>query len=434
MLSLQQKIDNKSAKIAVIGLGYVGLPLSLEFIKAGFSVFGIDISKSKINILNNGQSDILDVSEEQIQDAINSQRFTVADNYNILREVDCICITVPTPLNKSKEPDLSYINSSIKELKKYIQKDTLVVLESTTYPGATRELVGNEISKKGFVIGKDIYIAFSPERIDPGNKKYNTSNIPKVIGGLTTKCTKMAASLYGKIVNSIYEVNSLEEAEMVKLLENTFRAVNIGLVNEMALMCDRMGINIWNVIEAAATKPFGYMKFLPGPGLGGHCIPLDPIYLSYKARSFDYYNRFIELATDINGNMPRFVVSKLQNILNEKSKSLKGSNLLLVGITYKENVNDIRESPGLEIIKLLEEFGANINYHDPYVNEYKSESGKLYSSIELSDNIKLNSFSCVVILTAHKIIDFNYIIKNSKLILDTRNVYNGKKNEKLRTL
>ncbi len=423
MEQIREKINTKSARIGVIGLGYVGLPLSLEFVRAGYRVKGIDIAKEKITQLKRGTSYIIDITDREVSNAVNNGNFEVYTDYSQLSGTDCICITVPTPLNKSKEPDLSYIKTAVDGVKKHVRKGMLIVLESTTYPGATRELLAHEFEKMGFVIGKDLYIAFSPERVDPGNKKYTTKNIPKVIGGITPACGEIAQLLYEHIISEIHRVTTSEEAEMVKLLENTFRAVNIGLVNEMAIMCDRLGIDIWRVIEAAGTKPFGFMKFLPGPGLGGHCIPLDPMYLTYKARSFNFYNRFIDLATDINGNMPRFVINKLLRIVNERGISLKDAKILLMGISYKENVNDLRESPGLELIELLKEFGCCVDYHDPYVDTFEHPNGTTYNSIDLADKKLLQSYNCVMIVTAHEKIDYGYLEANSACIFDTRNVY-----------
>ena len=396
-------------------------PLSIEFAKAGFFVSGVDISEDKVKKLSAGNTDVLDIKKDDLVDVIDSGKLKIYNDYSVLKDADCICVTVPTPLNKTKEPDISHIKYAIDEIKKILHKDLLIVLESTTYPGTTRELIAKEVEKSGYEVGRDIYVAFSPERIDPGNKKFSTRNIPRVIGGITKDCTRLASCLYRSIIDKVFCLDSSEEAEMVKLLENTFRSVNIALVNEMAMMCDRMGVNIWKVIEGASTKPFGFMPFYPGPGIGGHCIPLDPIYLSWKAKSYNFYNRFIDLATDINGNMPRFVVNKLQRILNERNRSIKGSTLLIVGITYKNDVNDLRESPSLEVFKLLEELGAKVDFFDSYIKSFNNDNGE-YRSIELNEK-SLQSYECVLILTAHKNVDYNFILENSRLIFDTRNVF-----------
>jgi len=427
-MKLEDKIKNKEAVIGIIGLGYVGLPLGIEFAKSGYNVIGIDISETKVEKLKNGISTVSDVREEDLGEVIKNGKFKIYSDYSSLKKADCISITVPTPLNKTKDPDITHIKYAMDRIKKLFHRDLLIVLESTTYPGTTREVIAHEVERAGYKVGSEIFVAFSPERIDPGNKMFSTGDIPRVIGGITEHCTRLAGLLYGSIIGQIHIVNSSEEAEMVKLLENTFRSVNIALANEMAMMCDRMGVDIWKVIDAASTKPFGYMPFYPGPGIGGHCIPLDPIYLSWKAKSFDFYNRFIDLATDINGNMPRFIVNKLQRILNNYKKSIKGSRLLIVGITYKGDVNDLRESPSLEVFKLLKGLGAQINYYDPYMASFNNENGS-HKSISLNEE-ELSAYDCVIVLTSHTTIDYNFILKNSKLIFDTRNVFKDYKDEK----
>ena len=420
MKKLTSKIESKEAVIGVIGLGYVGLPLSIEFVKHAYNVVGIDIDNNKLNLLDENKSYINDISDKDIETIKGTTLFEYTSNYSFIKKVDCLFITVPTPLSKTKTPDLSYIENAMFSIVPYLHKDMLIVLESTVYPGATRELIGKVVKKNNFTIGKDIFIVFSPERVDPGNKEFHTGNIPKVVGGITDKCTKIADKLYKNIIPNTFLVNSPEEAEMSKLLENTFRAVNISLVNEMTMMCDRMGIDIWSVIEAASTKPFGFMRFNPGPGLGGHCIPLDPTYLQYQARVYDFHTKFIELATDINGNMPRFVLDKLIKILNNIGKSIKGSKILLVGVAYKENVNDIRESPALKIIRKLKEKGYLVRICDPYIKDFSEFP--LFSLKEVAEGA-----DCLVLLVDHR--EFkelepqDFLSKmRGNLIIDTRGV------------
>jgi UDP-N-acetyl-D-glucosamine dehydrogenase len=428
--NLLLKIKERKAKVGIIGLGYVGLPLAVEFAKVGFKILGVDLSKKKLDQLQRGKSYVTDVSNSDVKTyVVQKKRIQISSSYTLLRRADIICITVPTPLKKTKDPDISYIVSAVTELKNVFHPGILIVLESTTYPGTTRELIASEFTQMGYTVGKDFFVAYSPERVDPGNMVFTTKNIPKVIGGITGTCTKLAFELYSTFLDSIHLVDTVEEAEMSKLLENTFRAVNIGLVNEMTIMCDRMGINIWNVIEAASTKPFGFMPFFPGPGIGGHCIPLDPLYLSYRAKMYNFYNRFIELATDINGNMPRFILGKLATLLNMRKKSLNGSKILLSGIAYKSNVNDVRESPGLEIYKLLAKEGARVEYYDPFVPEFKDE-GKKVTSVSLTPE-KVRKYDCVMITTAHKSVDYDLIRKNAQMVFDTRNVYKDIKSKNI---
>jgi UDP-N-acetyl-D-glucosamine dehydrogenase len=421
---LLKKIETKKARIGIVGLGYVGLPLAVEFARAGYRILGVDISDKKIDLLMQGRSYVTDVSSEDVREFVLTKKcIGVSTSYKTLKKADVICITVPTPLKKTKDPDISYIVSSMFEIKRVFHPGMLIVLESTTYPGTTRELIAFEIEKMGYKAGKDFFVAYSPERVDPGNPEFTTKNIPKVLGTITPKGRQIAHALYASFLNHIHLVDSVEEAEMAKLLENTFRAVNIGLVNEMAIMCDRMGINIWNVIEAASTKPFGFMPFYPGPGIGGHCIPLDPLYLSYRAKMYNFYNRFIELATDINGNMPRFVLGKLANTLNKDKKPLHGSKILLVGLAYKSNVNDLRESPSVELYKLLLQERAMVDYYDPLITSFLVGK-KSIKSIELKPEV-VRKYDCVVITTAHSDVDYDLILKNAHAILDTRNVYRG---------
>lgn len=366
---LLQKIQDRRATIVVIGLGYVGLPLAVAFAEAGFLTTGIDIDQERVECLLNGKSYIPDVPTDELAPLIHSERLTATTQYEAIADSDVAVICVPTPLSKTKDPDLSYVISTADEIARYVHEGMLVVLESTTYPGTTEEIILPRFVENGYRVGEDVFVAFSPERIDPGRQDYTLANTPKVVGGMTQKCLKLAEALYAQIVETVVPVSSTQAAEMVKLLENTFRAVNIALANEIALMCDRLGINVWEVIDAAATKPYGFSRFEPGPGLGGHCIPIDPMYLSWKLRSFNYRARFIELASDINSAMPEFWVNKVVETLNEAGKPVKSSHILAIGVTYKRDTNDIRESPALDLIRLLQEKGAKVTYHDPYVSK-----------------------------------------------------------------
>ena len=421
-MNLKNIIDNREAQIGVIGLGYVGLPLAIEFVHAGFTVTGIDIDELRVKTLNEGNNYIQDVSDKHLRDAVENNKFSASTEFSVIKNLDCVIICVPTPLNKQKNPDVSFINSAIKEIKKYIHPNMLVVLESTTYPGTTRELVAPELESTDLKIGQDFYLCFSPERIDPGNTVYNTANTPKVLGGITPNCGKIGECLYETIVSKVVLVSSPETAEMVKLLENTFRAINIGLANEVAIMCEKLGIDAWEVIEAASTKPFGFMKFTPGPGLGGHCIPVDPHYLSWKLKALDYDARFIELAGEINTNMPNHVVNIISDGLNEHQKALNGSQILILGVAYKKNVNDVRESPSLDVISLLNEHGAEIDFYDPWVPSIKLFNSTITGIESLSSAI-LDSYDAVAILTDHSDVDYQLVKDSSKLIIDTRNVY-----------
>lgn len=419
MKELIDKIVSRKAKVAIIGLGYVGLPLAVEYASKGFCVSGIDIDARKVNAINKGQSYILDVPTAVLKSLVTSNRLKAFDNYKMLSLQDAIIICVPTPLRKTKEPDLSYIVNAVEEIAKFIRKNQLVVLESTTYPGTTEEIILPILSASGLTAGKDFFLAFSPERVDPSNKEFTTGNIPKVVGGITKECTQMARLLYGQIIKKVIPVSSSRVAEMVKLLENTFRSVNIGMVNELALMCNRLNIDVWEVIEAAKTKPFGFMPFYPGPGLGGHCIPIDPIYLSWKARLHDFEARFIELASTVNSNMPYYVVERIVQILNDMKKSLNGSKILVLGVAYKRDVNDLRESPALEIIEILVKKGAIINYHDPYTPSFAYKHIHMKNASLTKNNLK--NCDCVVILTDHSNVDYEYVIQNARVIFDTRN-------------
>ncbi len=403
----------------MIGMGYVGLPLAVEFANAGFKVIGIDLIEEKVNSINDGVSYIKDVPDEALKQVIKSKRLIATCDYSVLKRVDAISICVPTPLRKTKDPDISYILAATSMIVKYIKKDQLVVLESTTYPGTTTEVIQPRLEESGLVVGKDIFLAFSPERVDPGNKIYTTTNTPKVIGGVTKKCTKMAKALYSHIIDSVIEVSSTQAAEMVKLLENTFRSVNIGLVNEIAIICNKLGLDVWEIIDAAATKPFGFMPFYPGPGLGGHCIPIDPHYLSWKLKTLNYNAKFIELAGEINSSMPNFVVTKVADALNRVKKSINGSKLLILGVSYKRDIEDVRESPALDIINILIEKGAKVSYHDPFVPVVKKNAISL-KSVSLTEK-RLKDADCVVIVTDHTEFDIKRIVVESKIIIDTRN-------------
>jgi UDP-N-acetyl-D-glucosamine dehydrogenase len=418
--TLQQKLENRTARVAILGLGYVGLPLAVVFAEAGFAVTGIDPDRRKVEQLNQGVSYIQDVSTEQVARLVKSGRLGATADFAALRQADAISICVPTPLRKTGDPDLSFILSATDELAKYIHAGTVVVLESTTYPGTTREILLPRLSEAAsLAVGGDFFLAFSPERVDPGRKDWTTINTPKVIGGITPACSQVAAAWYRQALHQVVMVSSAEVAEMAKLLENTFRMVNIGLVNEMALMCDRLGVDVWEVIDAAATKPFGFMKFTPGPGLGGHCIPIDPLYLSWKLRSLNYTARFIELASEINTNMPRHVVSKVQDALNTAGKALNGSRVLVLGAAYKPDIDDLRESPALDIIGLLHQKGARVTYHDPYIRQIEEDGLKLDSAPDVMAAVR--AADCVVIVTNHRSYDYPAILEQARLIVDTRN-------------
>ena len=425
---LKEKIQNKTAKIGIVGLGYVGLPLAVEFGHAGFEVIGIDIQQSKVDEINRGVSYIQDIPTEQVRELVKSGKLRATTDFSVIKELDTINICVPTPLRKTKDPDMSFIDSASREIAKYFHDGLLVILESTTYPGTTDEVLLPMFEEQGYKVGENFFLCFSPERVDPGNAKFQTKNIPKVVGGTTAACTELGKLFYEQALETVVPVNGTQVAEMVKLLENTFRMINIGLANEMALMCDRMGINVWEVIDAAATKPFGFMAFYPGPGLGGHCIPIDPYYLSWKSRQSGIEARFIELAGQINGFMPHFVVEKVQNALNDHSKPLKGSHVHVIGAAYKRNIDDVRESPALDVIHLLERRGSKVTYSDPYVPSIKID-GIVYQNEDLLPAAKIAD--CCVIITDHA--DFNYtaLVDSAKLIVDTRNSLKNIKSEKI---
>jgi UDP-N-acetyl-D-glucosamine dehydrogenase len=417
--TLEERIKNRTALVGIIGLGYVGLPLAVELGKENFFVIGIDINKNKVDLVNSGRSDIDDVKDEDLQPLVKAGKIEATDDFSALRKVDCAAICVPTPLSKTKDPDVSYILAAVDQVQKYLHPGQLVILESTTYPGTTEELILPKLQTTGLQVGKDFFLAFSPERVDPANKSYTTKNTPRVVGGITPQCTQIAKLFYEQTIIRAIPVSSTKSAEMVKLLENTFRSVNIGLVNEVALMCDRLKIDVWEIIDAANTKPFGFMPFYPGPGLGGHCIPIDPHYLSWKLKSLNYYARFIELAGDINSHMPEYVVERVNRALNQKKKSLKGSKILVLGVAYKRDIKDVRESPALDVIKLLENGGAEVSYNDPHVPSIRMDDSVM-KSVKLTEAL-LQSADCVVILTDHTAYDYDWIVKNSQLIMDTRN-------------
>ncbi|NMC45550.1 MAG: nucleotide sugar dehydrogenase [Chloroflexi bacterium] len=429
---LVTKFENKSARIGVLGLGYVGLPLAVVFAQAGFEVTGIDPIESKIKSLEQGKSYVLDVPDETIQILTSTGKLKATSDFAVLKDLDAVSICVPTPLRKTGDPDLSFIFSVADSLKKYVHPGMAVVLESTTYPGTTRELILSKLTEDNTLkVGEDLFLAFSPERVDPGRIDYTTRNTPKVIGGITPACLEVTSSWYGQALEKVIPVSSAEVAEMAKLLENTFRMINIGLVNEMAIMCDRLGVDIWEVIEAASTKPFGFMKFQPGPGLGGHCIPIDPLYLSWKLKTLNYSTRFINLASEINTGMPRFTVTKIQDALNTHKKPINGSKILVLGVAYKPDIDDLRESPALDIIHLLQEKGAQVQYHDPFIPSINHDELRMQSVADFDKAVK--EADCVVIVTNHSLYDYTSIMRDAKLVFDARNATGdaGKDNPKV---
>ncbi len=433
---LIQQLQTKQARVAILGLGYVGLPLAVVFGEAGFVVTGIDPDARKVEALKQGRSYIQDVPTEKVAQLVQAGKLKATTDFAAIKDVEAVSICVPTPLRKTGDPDMSYIISATDELAKYMHQGMVVVLESTTYPGTTREVMLPKLEQsQGLKVGKDFFLAFSPERVDPGREDWTTYNTPKVIGGITEDCSEVAAAWYSQALETVFPVSSAEAAEMAKLLENTFRMINIGLVNEMAIMCERLGVDVWEVIEAAATKPFGFMKFTPGPGLGGHCIPIDPLYLSWKMKAFNYNARFIELASEINTNMPRYVVGRVMEALNERGLPLKGSKCLVLGAAYKPDIDDIRESPALDVIGLLEKKGALVSYHDPYISTLTTHEGKVMESVpDLMQAVR--EADCVVIVTNHKVYDYPAILKAAKFIFDSRNALGkaGKANPKVARL
>ena len=427
MTDLLSKIEDRSAHVCVIGLGYVGLPLAVAFAEAGFRVTGFDVDSSKVEAIRAGRSYIPDIPTAQLAAQVDAGRLDATTVPEILAEVDSVHICVPTPLGKTRDPDVSYVIAATDMVARHWHPGMLIVLESTTYPGTTEEILLPRFEQDARRVGHDYYLAFSPERIDPGNEVYTLANTPKVIGGMTPECARVAEAMYGTVVETVHPVSSPRAAELVKLLENTFRAINIGLANEMAMMCDRLEIDTWEVIRAAATKPFGFMPFYPGPGLGGHCIPIDPQYLTWKVRTLDYQPRLIETAAEINSGMPHYVVDKIAEALNQAEKSVKGSRILMMGVAYKRDIDDTRESPALDIMQLLAKKGAKVDYHDPYVAELGAHEGydSPVASVEGLPEV-CGDYDCVVIGTDHATIDWDAVLRASKLVVDTRNVSDGK--------
>ena len=430
-MSLIEKIRAREATVGVIGMGYVGLPLAVELARAGFKAIGFDVIAEKVERVNAGDSYIKDVTSATLGEVVKSGHLRATSDFSLLEQCDVVEICVPTPLRKTRDPDISYIVSAVEEIAKYKHPGMLVVLESTTYPGTTEEVIMPMLEDDNFRVGKQFHLAFSPERVDPGNSRFNTSNIPKVVGGVTPECTEVAAELYSKALATVVPVSNARVAETVKLLENTFRSVNIGLVNEIALMCNKMNIDVWEVIRAAATKPFGFMPFYPGPGLGGHCIPIDPFYLSWKAKLAGFEARFIELAGQINGSMPEYVVTRVMEALNERKRALNGSRVLVVGVAYKANIDDVRESPALDVMRLLRKHGADVVYHDRWANARDHEIVEAdVPAIELTPKA-IAGCDCAVIITGHENVDYKLLLEHIPVIVDTRNVYNGVQSEKI---
>jgi UDP-N-acetyl-D-glucosamine dehydrogenase len=420
---LLERLRDRTATVGIVGMGYVGLPLAVEFARVGYHVIGLDLIQEKVDKLNAGVSYIPDVPTEVLAPLVETGHLRATTSYEDLRQADTISIAVPTPLRKTKDPDMSYVIAAADEVSKICQPGMLVVLESTTYPGTTDEVILPRLLNNGLTVGVDVFVAFSPERVDPGNPKYGVRNTPKVVGGVTPECVEVVSALYAPAVDRVIPVSSTAAAEMVKLLENTFRAVNIGLVNEMAIMCARLGVDVWEVIAAAGTKPFGFMPFYPGPGLGGHCIPIDPLYLSWKLRALNYTARFIELASEINTSMPYYVIDLVAEALNDECKSINGSKIGILGMAYKRDIDDVRESPALDIHELLEEKGAHVTFHDPYVPSVRLSGDRMAHSVELTADW-LAEQDCVVIVTDHKLFDIPYILEHAALVVDTRNAIN----------
>lgn len=420
-MNLLNKIKDKSAVVGIVGLGYVGLPLAVEFAKAGYRTIGFDVQSKKVDAVNAGRNYIGDIVGDTLKNVVEAKKLSATSDFTFIRKVDAVAICVPTPLDKYQQPDISYVKGSTESVAKYVHREMVIILESTTYPGTTEELLLPILESSGLKCRKDFYLAFSPERVDPGNKQYKTKNTPKVVGGIGPDSTEVAATLYRSVLaGGVYEVSSPAVAEMEKLLENTYRNINIGLVNEMAIICHRMGINVWEVIDAAKTKPYGFQAFYPGPGLGGHCIPLDPFYLTWKAREFDYHTRLIETSGEINTGMPEYVVQRAMNVLNRDKKSMNGAKVLVLGVAYKADIDDYRESPALNVIDHLIKEGADTTYYDPYIPEYKHK-GRIHTGAkELTDDM-LRASDIVIICTAHTCFDYDKIQKLSKEVFDTRN-------------
>jgi len=423
------KFRDRTAHLGVIGLGYVGLPLAVGFAKAGFRVTGFELAEQKVAALNRGESYIIDVAAADVAELVAAGRLGATSDMGRIAEVDSVDICVPTPLSKTRDPDISFIRSAVDVIAPALHEGMLVILESTTYPGTTEEVILPRLEGRGLRVGEDFFLAFSPERVDPGNPTYHTTNIPKVVGGVTPRCTEVAAALYGEVMQTVVSVSSVRVAETVKLLENTFRSVNIGLVNEIALLCDALDIDVWEVIEGAATKPFGYMPFYPGPGLGGHCIPIDPFYLAWKARLAGQEARFIELAGLVNGSMPRHIVGLVATALNDRSRSVRGSDVLVVGVAYKSGIDDVRESPALDIIRLLGQQGAQVRWYDPHVHQLPS--GYEAEKITRWDRETLDGFDCAVIVTDHREVAHPLLLETDAVVVDTRNALKGHRSPRL---
>ena len=415
---LLAKAQTRTALIGIVGLGYVGLPLAVEFAEAGYKVLGFDVTTRVVDGINAGRSHVQDIPSARLATLVKAGKLSATTDLARLKEPDLVAICVPTPLSKTHDPDISFVSAATDSVAGAVRPGQAIVLQSTTYPGTTRELMLPALERGGLKVGQDFFLAFSPERVDPGNPKYNTHNTPKIVGGVTAACTRVVMALYQPAIESLVAVSSPEAAELVKLLENTFRSVNIGLVNEMAIVCDKLGVDVWEVIEAASTKPFGFMKFTPGPGVGGHCIPLDPHYLAWKMRSLNYRTRFIELAGEINSEMPEYWVEKVVSALNDRGKPAKGSTVLVVGIAYKKDIDDLRESPALDVIRLLERQGAKVQYHDPFIPELR-EDGKTLKSVPLTAET-VRGADCVVIVTDHSKLDYAMLAKEARALVDTR--------------
>ncbi|SDF28100.1 nucleotide sugar dehydrogenase [Sporomusa acidovorans] len=420
--TLLEKINSQQAVLGVVGLGYVGLPLAVEKAKAGYTTIGFDVQEQKVAMVNAGNNYIGDIVPEDLINVVNSGKLKATVDYSFIKDVDCVAICVPTPLDLYQQPDVSYVVNSAKAIAQYLHPGMLVVLESTTYPGTTEEVVKPILEASGLKVGKDFYLAFSPERVDPGNKFYNTKNTPKVVGGITPDCSEVAAALYEHILEGeVHRVSSPAVAEMEKILENTFRNINIGLANEMAILCNKMGIDVWEVIDAAKTKPYGFMAFYPGPGVGGHCIPIDPFYLTWKAREYNYHTRLIETAGEINNYMPEFVLERSMKILNRFGKALQGAKVLLLGVAYKQDIDDVRQSPALDVIVQLEKYGADLVYHDPFVNGF-TYKGKEYKSVELTEQAVVDA-DLVILTTMHSSFNYEWIATHARMVFDTKNAF-----------
>lgn len=424
MTALEQRLRNKSALLGVIGLGYVGLPLAVEKAKAGYRVIGFDVQPHKVDMVNQGINYIGDVVDEDLAEIVKAGMLTATSDFSRISELDCVSICVPTPLDRYQQPDLSYVKSTAETIAKHMHRDMLIVLESTTYPGTTEELLRPILENGGLKCGIDFFLAFSPERVDPGNRIYKTKNTPKVVGGVTPTCTELAATLYESVLEAeVFKASRPAVAEMEKILENTYRNINIGLINELAMLCDKMGINIWEVIEAAKTKPYGFQAFYPGPGLGGHCIPLDPYYLSWKAREYGFHTSMIEASMMINDRMPEYCVERAARILNKVKKPLNGSQVLVLGVAYKQDIDDYRESPAIKVIDHLEERGAEVVFFDPYIKEYKHE-GKVKRGADALTKELIESADLVMVTTAHTTVDYDFVQQHAKLVFDTKNAMN----------